>query len=69
MDEDAQGLVTTESSNTGLSIEYALDEFGVGDFERFMCVSLFIRLTADDDVESFLSLLDDDCALVSRKLQ
>lgn len=42
------------SSNTGLLTP-------VGDFERFIFVKRFIKLTADDD--SFLSLLfDDTCA-------
>lgn len=47
------------SSNTGLSIEYVIaDVLLEGDFDRFMFVIRFIRLTAVDDVaDSFLSLL------------
>ncbi len=50
------------SSKTGLSIEYvAADVLLDGDFERFIFVIRFIRLTADEDV-SFLSLpLIADC--------
>lgn len=52
------------SSKTGLSMEYVIaDVLLDGDFERFMFVIRFIRLTAVDDVvDSFLSLLlFDDC--------
>lgn len=53
------------SSKTGLSIEYeAADVLFDGDFERFMLVIRFIRLTAVEDVAgSFfpLLLLFDDC--------
>lgn len=47
------------SSKTGLSMEYvAAVVLFDGDFERFILVIRFIRLTADDDVAvSFLSLL------------
>lgn len=38
------------SSKTGLSIEYAVVEL-TGDFERFIFVKRFIRLTVVDDAE------------------
>lgn len=51
------------SSKTGLSIEYVTAVVLLeGDFDRFMFVIRFIRLTAEEDVaDSFLSLLPFDC--------
>lgn len=65
-DDDGPGGGGDElmSSKTGLSIEYvAADVLFDGDFERFIFVIRFIRLTAVEDVAvSFLSLLlFEDC--------